>query len=85
LTFYLKLALSIDSFLISQKYTTYSHLSECLLKARYKNDLICPCVFMKKSESDFVILVVYADHINIIGICEEFFKVIVLRFLDIQT
>jgi hypothetical protein len=49
----------------------YNHRSEYLLKSRYKNDLICPCVFIKKSGFDFFILVINVDNINLIGTLEE--------------
>jgi len=32
----------------------YNHLSEYLVKARYTNNLICPCVFIKKSVKDLL-------------------------------
>ena len=44
----------------------YQRLSEYLIKERYKNDPICPCVFIKKSETEFVIVAVYVDDINLI-------------------
>jgi len=44
----------------------YNHFSECLLKEGYNNDPICPCVFIKNSESDFIIIVVYDNDLNII-------------------
>ena len=49
----------------------YNHLSKYLLKKGYLNDLICPCVFIKKTAFGFVIIVVYADDINIIGTYKE--------------
>ena len=45
----------------------YQRLSEYLIKERYKNDPICPCVFIKKSETEFSIIAVYVDDINLIG------------------
>ena len=45
----------------------YQRLSEYLIKERYKNDPICPCVFIKKSETIFAIVAVYVDDINLIG------------------
>ena len=41
----------------------YNRLSEYLVKEGYINDPICPCVFIKKSESGFAIIVVYVDNI----------------------
>ena len=49
----------------------YNHLSEYLLKKGYKNDPICPCIFIKRSESEFVIIAVYVDDLNIIGTHKE--------------
>ena len=49
----------------------YNRLSEYLIKAGYKNNLICPCVFIKKSVKGFAILAVYVDDINLIGTPEE--------------
>lgn len=50
----------------------YNHLNEYLLKEGYKNDPICPCIFMKRYKNRFVIIVVYVDDINIIETPEEF-------------
>ena len=52
----------------------YQRLSEYLIKDRYKNDPICPCVFIKKSETGFSIVAVYVDDINLIGTPEELAK-----------
>ena len=49
----------------------YQRLSEYLIKERYKNDPIFPCMFIKKSETGFAIVVVYVDDINLIGTLEE--------------
>jgi len=49
----------------------YNRLKEYLLREGYNNDLICPCVFIKKLEYDFVIIVVYVDDLNIIETHEE--------------
>ncbi|KAK2376223.1 putative mitochondrial protein [Trifolium repens] len=54
----------------------YNRLSEYLLKEGYKNDSICPCIFIKRSGSEFAIIVVYVDDINIIGTPEELPKAI---------
>ena len=35
------------------------------------NNEICPCIFIKKSLSGFVIIDVYVDDLNIIGILKE--------------
>ena len=54
----------------------YNPLSQFLLKQGYKNDPICPCVFIKWSGCDFVLIVVYVDDLNIIGIPNEISKVV---------
>lgn len=54
----------------------YNGLREYLLKEWYKNDPICPCIYMKISENEFVIIVVYVDDINIIGTLDELMKTI---------
>ena len=45
----------------------YSRLSEYLIKEGYANDTICPCVFLKKTILEFVVLAIYVDDINLIG------------------
>lgn len=45
----------------------YQRLSDYLTKEGYMNDPICPCVFIKKSETEFDVIAVYVDDINIIG------------------
>jgi hypothetical protein len=54
----------------------YNYLSEYLLREGYNNDPLCPCVFIKKSEFNFVIITVYVDDLNIIGTHEEILKII---------
>nr|XP_009773040.1 PREDICTED: uncharacterized protein LOC104223319 [Nicotiana sylvestris] len=54
----------------------YNRLSEYLLNEGYKNDTICPCVFIKRSGSEFVIIVVYVDDLNIIGTSKELPKAV---------
>lgn len=49
----------------------YNRLSEYLLKEGYVNNPICPCVFIKKTTSGFVIIAVYVDDLNIIGTDKE--------------
>ena len=49
----------------------YNRLSEYLLKEGYANNLICPCIFIKKSKTGFVIIAVYVDDLNLIGTLEE--------------
>ena len=53
----------------------YNHLSEYLLKEWYVNNPICPCVFIKKSEIGFAIIVVYVDDLNLVGTPEELTKI----------
>ena len=45
----------------------FNCLSEYLLKEGYVNNHICPCVFIKKSETGFAIIVVYVDDLNLVG------------------
>ena len=52
----------------------YNRLSEYLLKERYVNNLICLCVFIKKSETGFAIIAVYVDDLNLVGTPEELTK-----------
>ncbi|KAK1571786.1 hypothetical protein Q3G72_022923 [Acer saccharum] len=52
----------------------YNRLSEYLTKEGYINNPICPCVFIKKSEFGFAIIVVYVDDMNLIGTPEELLK-----------
>ena len=42
----------------------YNRLSEYLLKKGYANNLICPCIFIKKLETGI-------DDLNVIGTPEE--------------
>ncbi|RDX63572.1 hypothetical protein CR513_57991, partial [Mucuna pruriens] len=46
-----------------------------LLKG-YKNDSICPCIFMKRFGNEFAIITIYVDNINIIRTPKELPKVI---------
>ena len=52
----------------------YNRLSEYLLKEGYVNNPICPCVFIKKSETGFTIITVYVDDLNLVGTTEELTK-----------
>ena len=52
----------------------YKRLSEYLMKERYKNDPICPCVFIKKSKTGFAIIAVYVGDMNLIRTPEELSK-----------
>ena len=52
----------------------YNHLSNYLLREGYVNNPICPCVFIKKSETRFSIIDVYVDDLNLIETPEELIK-----------
>ena len=52
----------------------YNRLSKYLLKEGYANNPICPCIFIKKSETGFAIIVVYVDDLNLVGTLEEIKK-----------
>ena len=52
----------------------YNRLSEYLLKEGFENNQICPCVFIKKSESGFAIVAVYVDDFNLVGTPEVLTK-----------
>ena len=54
----------------------YNQLGEYLLKKGYKNDPIFHCIFIKRSEFEFVIIVVYVDDLNIIGTHKELLEVV---------
>jgi len=54
----------------------YNCLIEYLLKERYTNDLICPCIYMKVLENEFVINIFYVDDINIVITLNELTKAI---------
>ena len=52
----------------------YNSLNKYLLKEGYANNSICPCIFIKKSETGFTIIVVYVDDLNLIRTPEELTK-----------
>ena len=52
----------------------YNRLSEYLLKEGFENNPICPCVFIKKSESEFAIIAVYVDDLNLVRTPEKLTK-----------
>ena len=54
----------------------YNRLSEYLLKEGYVNNLIFPCVFIKKSKTRLTIITVYVDDLNLIGNFEELIKIV---------
>ena len=55
----------------------YNRLSEYLLKEGYVNNPICPCVFIKKTTSGFIIIAVYVDDLNIIGTHKEILEAMI--------
>lgn len=52
----------------------YNRISGYLAREQYKNNLICPCVFIKKTESSFSIVAAYVYDLNIIGTSKELQK-----------
>ena len=52
----------------------YNRLSKYLLKEGYVNNPIYPCVFIKKSETGFAIIVVYVNDLNLVGTSEDLTK-----------
>ena len=54
----------------------YNRLSHYLLKEGYVNNSICLCVFIKKVATEFAIIAVYVDDLNLIGTPEELIKTV---------
>ena len=54
----------------------YNRLSEYLLKDGYTNNVICPCVFIKRTKLGFTIIAIYVDDLNIIGTPNELHETI---------
>ena len=52
----------------------YNCFSEYLLKEGYVNNLICPCIFIKKLETWFTIITVYVDYLNLVRTLIELMK-----------
>ncbi|KAM2774472.1 hypothetical protein COP1_019357 [Malus domestica] len=52
----------------------YNRLSEYLIKEGYANNVICPSMFIKKSNTGFTIVAVYVDDMNLVGTPEELNK-----------
>ena len=52
----------------------YNRRSKYLLKEGYVNNPIYRCIFIKKSETEFAIIVVYVDDLNLVGTPEELIK-----------
>ena len=46
-------------------------LSDYLIKKRYQNNNLCPCVFIKSSTDGFVVIAVYVDDLNLVGTPNE--------------
>nr|GEZ69067.1 retrovirus-related Pol polyprotein from transposon TNT 1-94 [Tanacetum cinerariifolium] len=55
----------------------YNRLSDYLISKGYKSNLICPCIFIKKTTFGFIVIVVYVDDLNIIGTNTEINEVVV--------
>ena len=55
----------------------YNHLSDYLINKQYMNNVICLCIFIKKTISEFVIIAVYVDDLNIIVTENEIHEVTV--------
>jgi hypothetical protein len=45
----------------------YNRLKEFLLNKGYSNSDDCSCVFIRKSSTEFCIILIYVDDLNIIG------------------
>ena len=69
----IKLQRSLDGLKQSRR-MWYNRLSKYLLKEGFKNDPICPSVFIKRSESGFSIVAVYVDDLNLVGTPKELTK-----------
>ncbi|KAM2690262.1 hypothetical protein EV1_043463 [Malus domestica] len=54
----------------------YNRLSEYLTSQGYVNNELCPCVFIKKSYSGFVIVAVYVNDMTLIGTPIEFEEIV---------
>ena len=50
-------------------------LNEYLIKEGYKNDPICPYIFIRKFKSRFAIVVVYVDDMNLISTYKKLLKI----------
>jgi hypothetical protein len=44
------------------------------LKKGFKNNPICPCIFIKKFESGFAIVAIYVDDLNLVETPKELIK-----------
>jgi len=52
----------------------YNRLNEYLLKKRFENNEICPCIFIKKTTFGFSIIAIYVDDLNLVGALEKLRK-----------
>ena len=52
----------------------YNRLSEYLLKEGYANNPICPCIFFKRSKTEFSIIAIYVDDLYLVRTLEELTK-----------
>jgi len=52
----------------------YNRISEYLISRKYENNELFPCVFIKKSHSEFAIIAVYVNDMNFIWTLEELKK-----------
>ena len=52
----------------------YNDLRKYLLKKGYVNNSICSCIFIKKSETRFAIIVVYVNGLNLVETPKELTK-----------
>ena len=55
---------------------SYNCLSEYLFKKVYVNNLISPCVFLKKSKTRLRIIAIYVDDLNLIWTLEKLTKIV---------
>ena len=45
----------------------YKFLRDFLIDRDFKNDKVCPCIFIKQIDTKLVSVLVYVDDLNIIG------------------
>ena len=45
----------------------YKCLRDFLIDRGFKNDEVCPCIFIKRTHTELVIVAIYVDDLNIIG------------------
>ena len=49
-------------------------LSDYLIGKVYINNVLCPCVFIKRTSSGVAVIIVYVDDMNLIGTSKEFIE-----------